>query len=67
MLTPLQRAYRSLRNAQAQTDALVAEGRRIAGWTYGPSISSSKDGPMGGSNSASLRKLAHSFPSVAHE
>jgi hypothetical protein len=36
MLTPLQRAYRSLRTAQAQTDALVAAGRRMAGWTCAP-------------------------------
>jgi hypothetical protein len=33
MINTLQRAYRQLRVAQAQTTALVAEGRRITGWT----------------------------------
>jgi hypothetical protein len=33
MINNIQRAYRQLRVAQAQTTALVAEGRRITGWT----------------------------------
>jgi hypothetical protein len=65
MLTILQRTYRNLRNAQAQTNALVAEGRRITGWTHGPSISSPTDGSTGRANSVNLHKLAHSCPSVA--
>jgi hypothetical protein len=33
MINAIQRAYRQLRVAQAQTTVLVAEGRRITGWT----------------------------------
>jgi hypothetical protein len=37
MLSAIQRAIQAIHDAQAQTDALVAAGRRITGWSCEPS------------------------------